>query len=30
VFIAGIVLTWLSTWFAVKKYLRAQADQLYY
>jgi cell division transport system permease protein len=30
VFISGIVLTWLSTWFAVKKYLRAQADQLYY
>lgn len=30
VVISGIVLTWLSTWFAVKKYLRAQADQLYY
>lgn len=27
---SGIVLTYLSTWFAVKKYLRAQADQLYY
>jgi len=30
VFVSGIVLTYLSTWFAVKKYLRAQADQLYY
>lgn len=30
VLITGILLTWLSTWFAVKKYLRAQADQLYY
>ena len=30
VFISGILLTWLSTWFAVKKYLRVQADQLYY
>lgn len=30
VVIAGIVLTWLSTWFAVKKYLRARADRLYY
>ncbi|HSG67538.1 MAG TPA: permease-like cell division protein FtsX, partial [Bacteroidales bacterium] len=26
----GILLTYVSTWFAVKKYLRAQADQLYY
>ena len=30
VVIAGIVLTYLSTWFAVKKYLRAKADRLYY
>ena len=30
VLLTGIVLTYLSTWFAVKKYLRAQADQLYY
>ncbi len=30
VFITGIVLTYLSTWFAVKRYLRAKADQLYY
>ena len=30
VMLAGIGLTYLSTWFAVKKYLRAQADQLYY
>jgi cell division transport system permease protein len=30
VMLAGIVLTYMSTWFAVKKYLRAQADQLYY
>ena len=30
VFMSGIVLTYLSTWFAVKKYLRAHADQLYY
>jgi len=30
VLLAGIVLTYMSTWFAVKKYLRAQADQLYY
>jgi cell division transport system permease protein len=30
VLITGIVLTYLSTWFAVKKYLRAHADQLYY
>jgi cell division transport system permease protein len=30
VLVTGIVLTYLSTWFAVKKYLRAHADQLYY
>ncbi|MEN8223965.1 MAG: permease-like cell division protein FtsX [Bacteroidota bacterium] len=30
VLLSGIVLTYLSTWFAIKKYLRAQADQLYY
>lgn len=30
VMLAGIVLTYLSTWFAVKKYLLAKADQLYY
>ena len=30
VLVTGIVLTYLSTWFAVKKYLMAQADQLYY
>jgi cell division transport system permease protein len=30
VVVAGIVLTYLSTWFAVKKYLRAKADRLYY
>lgn len=30
VIITGIVLTYFSTWFAVKKYLHAQADQLYY
>ncbi|MDT8393714.1 MAG: permease-like cell division protein FtsX [Bacteroidales bacterium] len=27
---SGVLLTYFSTWFAVKKYLRAQADQLYY
>ena len=30
VLLTGIVLTYLSTWFAVKKYLRAKADRLYY
>ncbi len=30
VMITGVLLTYLSTWFAVKKYLRAKADQLYY
>jgi cell division transport system permease protein len=30
VLITGVLLTYLSTWFAVKKYLRAKADQLYY
>lgn len=30
VVITGILLTYLSTWFAVKKYLRARADSLYY
>lgn len=30
VLLTGIFLTYLSTWFAVKKYLRAPADQLYY
>jgi cell division transport system permease protein len=30
VLLAGIVLTYLSTWFAVKKYLRAKVDRLYY
>lgn len=30
VLITGILLTYVSTWFAVKKYLRAKADQLYY
>jgi cell division transport system permease protein len=30
VVVTGIVLTYLSTWFAVKKYLRAKADSLYY
>ena len=30
VVVTGILLTYVSTWFAVKKYLRAHADQLYY
>ena len=30
VVLTGIVLTYLSTWFAVKKYLRAKTDRLYY
>ena len=30
VLLTGIVLTYLSTWFAVKKYLRAKVDRLYY
>lgn len=30
VVVTGIVLTYLSTWFAVKKYLRAHTDRLYY
>lgn len=30
VVVTGIVLTYLSTWFAVKKYLRAKIDRLYY
>ncbi len=30
VLFTGIALTYLSTWFAVKKYLRARADRLYY
>lgn len=30
VIVMGILLTCISTWFAVKKYLRAHADQLYY
>jgi cell division transport system permease protein len=30
VVVTGIVLTYLSTWFAVKKYLRAKVDRLYY
>ena len=30
VIVTGILLTYFSTWFAVKKYLRAHADQLYY
>lgn len=30
VVLTGIVLTYLSTWFAVKKYLRAHTDRLYY
>ena len=30
VLLSGMVLSYLSTWFAVKKYLRARADRLYY
>jgi len=30
VLLTGIVITYLSTWFAVKKYLRAKVDRLYY
>jgi cell division transport system permease protein len=30
VLLTGMVLTYLSTWFAVKKYLRAKSDRLYY
>jgi len=30
VVVAGIALTYMSTWFAVKKYLRAPTDRLYY
>jgi len=30
VLLTGMVLTYLSTWFAVKKYLRAKIDRLYY
>lgn len=30
VLLSGIVLSYLSTWFAVKKYLRARVDRLYY
>ena len=30
VLLTGILLTYLSTWFAVKKYLRAKVDRLYY
>ncbi len=30
VIVTGILLTFLSTWFSVKRYLRAKADRLYY
>ena len=29
VIILGIVISWISTWFAVKKYLRIKTDNLY-
>jgi cell division transport system permease protein len=29
VIILGIVISWISTWFAVKKYLKIKTDQLY-
>jgi cell division transport system permease protein len=30
VIILGIIITWMSTFFAVNKYLRLKTDQLYY
>jgi cell division transport system permease protein len=29
IFFLGILISWLSTWFAVRKYLRIQTDLLY-
>lgn len=30
IFVMGVVMAWLSTWFAVSKYLRSDQDALYY
>lgn len=30
IFVMGVVMAWLSTWFAVNKYLRSDQDALYY